>query len=331
MLLAALIRGGRASFEAMGRELPSNADIESRIKFVKRWVSNKWTDYKVHFLPSISWLLQRLSRAGELVLAMDGSEVGNGCTALMLSVVWKSRAIPVCWVVRTGSKGHFPEEMHVALLDMAWEILPSDCRKVLLGDGEFDGCGLQARCRELGWEYVLRTSKDAVLHEDGEAFPFGRLSPAKGQRHFFLPSVHFTSKKYGPVNAVVWHGPKHKDPVFLITSMELPHLACHYYKKRFKIETLFGDLKSRGFNVHRTKVSDPERVGNLLMLACLAFILVLCFGINAPDLPYYAKFCRKDRCDCSVFTLGARALAYCVDNALQFCLDISKNFSSNSS
>lgn len=108
-------------------------------------------------------------------------------------------------------------------------------------------------------------------------------------------------------------------------------MACHYYKKRFKIETLFGDLKSRGFNIHRTKVSDPERVKNLLLLACLAFILVLCFGIAAPMLPFYAKFCRKDRCDCSVFSLGLRALTHCVDRALPFCLDISKNFSLNSS
>jgi hypothetical protein len=204
MLLAALIRGGRTSFEAMGRELPSNADLESRIKFVKRWVSNKWTDYKVHFLPSVAWLLQRLSRIGELVLAMDGSEVCNGCTALMLSAVWKSRAIPVCWVVRTGSKGHFPEEMHVALLDMASEILPSGCRKVLLGDGEFDGCGLQARCLELGWEYVLRTPKDAILHEDGEEFPFGRLSPAKGQRHFFCPA--HTSPPSASAQSTPWRG-----------------------------------------------------------------------------------------------------------------------------
>lgn len=204
MLLAALIRGGRASFESMGRELPTGADLESRIKFVKRWVCNKWTDYRVHFLPAVSWLLLRLSRTGELVLAIDGSEVGSGCTALMLSVVWKSRAIPICWVVRKGSKGHFPEEMHLDLLRMASEILPGGCRKVLLGDGEFDGCGLQALCSGHGWEYVLRTSKDALLCEDGEAFAFGRLSPAKGERHFFCPAC--SSPPSGMAPSTLWCG-----------------------------------------------------------------------------------------------------------------------------
>lgn len=198
MLLGALITSGKASFHAMGKDLPSQADLESRIKFVKRWVSNKWTDYKVHFLPCVLWLLQRLSQTGELVLVMDGSEAGNRCVALVISVVWKSRAIPLCWAVRSGNKGHFPETMHVDLLRQVSAILPAACRKVLLGDGEFDGCGLQALCGGLHWEYVLRTAKDTLLHEGGESFPFGRLSPAKGQQHFFCPALPLLPKSLAP-------------------------------------------------------------------------------------------------------------------------------------
>ncbi|MEZ4961999.1 MAG: hypothetical protein R2830_19380 [Saprospiraceae bacterium] len=48
-------------------------------------------------------------------------------------------------MIGKGSKGHFPEEMHLDMLRMASEILPSGLCKVVLGEGEFDGCGLQAR------------------------------------------------------------------------------------------------------------------------------------------------------------------------------------------
>ena len=51
-----------------------------------------------------------------LVLVMDGSVVGRGCVALMLHVVYKGRALPIAWLIRRGKKGHFPEEMHLALL-----------------------------------------------------------------------------------------------------------------------------------------------------------------------------------------------------------------------
>jgi len=45
-----LIGSNKASFQAMGVELPAQANLESRIKFVKRWVTNKWTGYQLHFL-----------------------------------------------------------------------------------------------------------------------------------------------------------------------------------------------------------------------------------------------------------------------------------------
>jgi hypothetical protein len=37
------------------------------------------------------------------------------------------------------------------------------------------------------------------------------------------------------------------------------------YRKRFNIETLFSDLKSRGFNAHKSGLRDPERVSRLLI------------------------------------------------------------------
>ena len=47
---------------------------------------------------------------------MDGSGVGRGCTALMIHVVSKGRALPVAWLVRPGKKGHFPAAWHSALV-----------------------------------------------------------------------------------------------------------------------------------------------------------------------------------------------------------------------
>ena len=45
------------------------------------------------------------------------------------------------------------------------------------------------------------------------------------------------------------------------------------YKKRWGIETLFGALKSRGFNLEETHLKDPERLSRLLALLALAFTL----------------------------------------------------------
>ncbi|MGH9802302.1 MAG: transposase, partial [Blastocatellia bacterium] len=50
------------------------------------------------------------------------------------------------------------------------------------------------------------------------------------------------------------------------------------YKKRWGIETLFGALKSRGFNLEDTRLKEPERISRLLSLLALAFTLAFVVG-----------------------------------------------------
>ncbi len=82
-----------------------------------------------------------------LVLVIDGSVVGRGCVALMMHVVYKGRALPLAWLVRQGKKGHFPEDLHIALVKQVHKLIPLGVQVVLLGDGEFDGMTLQHKPR----------------------------------------------------------------------------------------------------------------------------------------------------------------------------------------
>jgi hypothetical protein len=58
----------------------------------------------------------------------------------------------------------------------------------------------------------------------------------------------------------------------LIASSGAPQAeAFSAYSRRWEIETLFGALKSRGFNFEDTPLTHPERIGKLLGLLALAF------------------------------------------------------------
>lgn len=58
----------------------------------------------------------------------------------------------------------------------------------------------------------------------------------------------------------------------LIASSGAPQQAAFTaYARRGKIETLFGALKSRGFNVEDAQLTHPDRLGKLLALLALAF------------------------------------------------------------
>ena len=278
-MVSSLIRGGRASLQAIGTNMESETDLESRIKQAKRWLNSKWTDIDVHFIPYIRPIVHSLSHSQELLLAIDGSTVGKDCMALMISILWRGRAIPICWLVRKAPKGHFPQHMHVALIQQLAELfqgmVPDKCRIILLGDGEFDGNDVQQSCKEFGWDYVFKTAKDTLIADNVQMQHAGRfdsIAPSPGCCSFFMPDVYFTAQGFGTVNAVYWHDRRYQHPLYLLTNLDCAAEAEYFYRRRYRIETFFGDIKSRGFNIQRTKICNPETLFNLLIVASLAFI-----------------------------------------------------------
>ncbi|MEM6261828.1 MAG: transposase [Bacteroidota bacterium] len=129
---------------------------------------------------------------------------------------------------------------------------------------------------ELGWQYVLRTGGNQLVQtEVGEQVRSGTMVPEARQKFFMLYDVAFTKKRYGPVNLLIYHHPKHKDPLYILSQLDFPEAIARLYKKRFKIETFFSDQKSRGFNIHRSKLGHPKRLAKLLIATCLTYIFCI--------------------------------------------------------
>ena len=112
----------------------------------------------------------------------------------------------------------------------------------------------------------------------------------------------------------------------MVTNIELAPEALYWYRKRFKIETMFSDKKSRGFNIHKSHISDPERVAKLLIVTAWAYFFIIYFGILGTQNDYIKNIHRKDRCDLSLFTLGMRSLEFFLNQPrkmarlIQLCL-----------
>ena len=220
-MLYAIIRSGKSSLSRLGSEMSGATDVESRVKQAKRWLDSKYSDYESFFLPHIVPLLQRVAKHGPLLLAIDVSEVGRNCMVLMVSVVWRKWALPVCWLVRKGKKGHMSVELHLEVLQRLTTILPEDSQAVLLGDGEFDGYQLQTFREKQGWKYALRTAKsNTITTGGGEAFTIGALYPTEGHDHWLVEGMRFTQEGYGPINYLVWHSSKHDEPIYLVSNLD---------------------------------------------------------------------------------------------------------------
>jgi hypothetical protein len=274
--LAALISGivGSKSTQLphIAAKVPNGTKPESRVKRFARWLDNAHILEEVYFLPYADVLLQHLAWQ-TVVLVMDGSGVGRGCTALMIHVVYKGRALPLAWRVRQAPKGHFPEDLHIALVELVRELIPAGTKVVFLGDGEFDGIKLQETMHEAGWEYACRTSPGNTATWEAETFHVAELGAClKPGRLIELKEVAVTRAAYGPVMLLCCWAQGHAEPLYLVSNMSSAEEAIDYYQKRFRIETFFSDQKSRGFNIHKSHLTDPQRLSRLLIASCLAYI-----------------------------------------------------------
>jgi hypothetical protein len=313
-LVSGIVGSNSAHLPKIAKKVPDNTKKESRVKRFSRWVNNERIEFKCYYLPYVEALLASLAHR-PLLLAIDGSEMGRRCLTLMVSVIYKKRALPIVWIVVQGSKGHFAEETHMRLIEQVYDIVPEGCDVIFLGDGEFDGTTLQATIAAYGWEYVCRTAKNALICKDGDCFSLHEVDVQPGDC-IGLYDVSITHQVYGPVLVIARWKAEYKEPIYLVTNMLLAEEACYWYEKRFRIETFFSDQKSRGFNMQKSHLSDPDRLSRLMIAACLAYIWIIYLGVVAKRDSWVKIIHRTDRCDLSLFQLGLDLLEHFLNENL---------------
>lgn len=96
------------------------------------------------------------------------------------------------------------------------------------------------------------------------------------------------------------------EPLALACSSK-PHRALAGYRQRWTIETLFANLKTKGFNLEAAHITDPGKLSTLLAVLALTVTLCVETGVAAARLrPIPIK--KHGRRAWSLFALGVGVL-----------------------
>jgi hypothetical protein len=309
MMVAGIVTGRNAQLSAVSSEILVAAKEKSIEMRLRRWVKHSQVDVEVVYMPFVRQILEALASTG-LILVMDGSQAGRGCMVLMVGVLYKKRALPIAWVVYKGKKGHTTAQRHIQALEKVLPLIPAGCEVVLLGDAEYDTTEMLVWVGEkTTWSYVLRTSPQIYVQDGQKSQPIGEYSLAKGQV-FQRSGVGFTQEAAVSLNLIGWWSSRYEEPLYLVTNLSNGYQACKYYRRRFQIETFFSDQKSRGFHIHKSHLSEPTRLGRVLLAACLAYLWMICLGIRVIAEKKTGLIDRTDRIDKSLFRLGLDWVKY---------------------
>ena len=148
---------------------------------------------------------------------------------------------------------------------------------VLLGDGESDGTRFQQTLQQAGWSYVSHGHKYRGDVGGWDLPPRCARRVSQAGRLIELKEVHYTREAYGPIMVLCCWAKGYQEPLYLVSNMATAEEACRLYET-IPHRDVFLRPESRGFHIHKSHMSDVQRLSRLLIATCLAYIWIVYLG-----------------------------------------------------
>ena len=245
------------------------------------------------------------------VLAMDRTNWDFGKTTiniLMISVIWNGMGIPLIWTL-LPSAGNSNTTMRTCLLERLRKTFPDMKIASLMGDREFIGDAWMAYLKRNQIGFILRLRENQrVVREGYETWTIASIARhlGPGQKMIVKGACQLGQQAGSPDVRLIILRLKTGELLALACSGN-PRHALADYRRRWTIETMFANLKTKGFNMEDTRITDRDKLATLLVVLALAVALAVKTGVAASKLkPIPLK--KHGRKAWSLFALGLHSL-----------------------
>jgi Transposase DDE domain len=191
---------------------------------------------------------------------------------LVLCIATQRVRIPVMWqILDYGGGSSMAQRM--GLLTRFMALFGKKSIKLLLGDAEFIGNQWFEFLVENEIPFVIRVAGHLIVRlDDGYEGPLDRLLRSRATRQRLMKAKGRFLQMEQRFSATMSFGVSQlSDGSWLIVATNRgPRKALNAYKQRWQIECLFGDTKTRGFNMEDTHLTQPPKLALLLAIIALA-------------------------------------------------------------
>jgi hypothetical protein len=208
---------------------------------------------------------------GELYLTLDRTnwQFGNfKINFLVLAVAYKGAAIPLMWTL-LNKKGNSNCDERIDLINRFISCFGRGVISGILADREFIGKAWFGYLKNRKIPFFIRIKSSFLVSNTS-----GRLVNAwqlfmgleKGEKRILKGKRKIFDLKLNIA------GVRCEDGDFLIVATTQSAMnAIETYALRWEIETLFGSLKTRGFNLEDTHITQLDRLAKLMSVVAVAF------------------------------------------------------------
>ena len=212
------------------------------------------------FVPLLQWVLSWWpAHEKRLALAMDATSLGQALVVLVISVVYRSCAIPIAWCVLPAIEKGSWKEAWLDLFSPFQEVIPEDWVVIVMADRGLYASWLFEVIQKCKWHPFLRINGRFFFRpKDGSESK--TLNSA-----FYQPGCTWsgavTCFKTHPIEAtllVQWEE-EFEEPWLILTDLPPNQALPCWYGLRAWIESGFKHIKSAGWQWQYTRMVDPKR------------------------------------------------------------------------
>jgi len=285
LFISALCKVQTVCFEKLATSFDSDAKMDSSLRRIQRFMSEYVldTDLIARFVFAL------LPHKPPYRLVMDRTNWKFGSTdinILVLAIVYKGVAFPLLYTMMPKF-GNSSTQERIDLVDHFIRLFGVESIECLLADREFIGQHWLAYLNHLSIKYYIRIRENFWVdiprngHRIKASWLFNQLR--NNQQSFYKRIVRIKGQLcYLSASKVL---NKKGVPEFqIIVSYSKPEDASSLYKDRRQVETSFKALKSSGFNIEDTHLTDLNRIHKLFALVLVAFAWVYQAGIYLDSL-----------------------------------------------
>lgn len=265
--LIALIQVRNVNLMEIATGFGGKATTDSSYRRIKRF-------FQLFDIPAGSFailIVQLLALQSPWVLSLDRTNWQLGkqhLNLLVLGIVHQGVAFPLLWVA-LDKKGNSNTDERIALLQEFINLFGVESIHYLCADREFIGKRWFQWLAKMKIDYRIRIRNNSqITNSRGELVEAKKLFS-----HFPLNqglSVVDMRKMWG-LSIYVSGMRLEKEQYVIVVSPVYSQEALVEYGKRWGIESLFGCLKSRGFRLEETHMTEGEKLKKLIGLLGIAF------------------------------------------------------------
>ena len=290
------ILAGSACQNAVASALSTRGNWNNLRQYLREWLYDggdrarpckTGLDVSLCFAPLLKWVLAWWS-SGRLALAVDPTLKGDETTAIVISVVYRSCAIPVAWRIRRATqRGSWMDPIVELLRDLAPAVpreMPREMPVVVLCDRGLASPKLWKQIRAQGWHPYMRYPKNVTFcAESGRRLPARAFVPRPDTAWIGRGTAFSTAAaKRRCTLLAVWYV-EQEEPWIILTDLPPEEVGVSWYALRFWIELGFKAVKSLGWKWDKTRRTDPARISRHWLVLAVATLLTLAYGTRVED------------------------------------------------